>query len=111
MRRAKPRQPGTPKRPRIIVDHLWFRSDAITPSRTIMFDKPAAVQQIPRALDTYLSAVHQSLAADLVMRVQMEPFNALATAVCLLAIIHTFAAARFGALAHRVQHRHDLRTH
>jgi hypothetical protein len=45
------------------------------------------------------------------MRVQMEPFNALATAVCLLAIIHTFAAARFGALAHRVQHRHDLRTH
>ena len=41
------------------------------------------------------------------MRVQVEPFNALATAVFVLAILHTFAAARFTALAHRVQHQHD----
>ncbi len=41
------------------------------------------------------------------MRVQVEPFNALATAIFVLAILHTFAAARFTALAHRVQHQHD----
>ncbi len=41
------------------------------------------------------------------MRVEAEPFNALATAVFVLAILHTFAAARFTALAHRVQHRRD----
>jgi hypothetical protein len=41
------------------------------------------------------------------MRVQAEPFNALATAIFVLAILHTFAAARFTTLAHRVQHRHD----
>ena len=41
------------------------------------------------------------------MRVQIEPFNAIATGLFLLAILHTFAAARFARLAHRVQHRHD----
>ena len=41
------------------------------------------------------------------MRVQVEPFNALATGVFVLAILHTFAAARFTAYAHRVQHRRD----
>ena len=40
---------------------------------------------------------------------KLEPFNALATGVFVLAILHTFAAARFAALAHHVQHRHDER--
>ena len=73
-----------------------------------MFDETTtAVKEIPRALESYPSAADQSLAADLAMRVQIEPFNALATGVFLLAILHTFAAARFAVLAHRVQHRHD----
>jgi hypothetical protein len=63
--------------------------------------------EIPRPLETYPSAADQSLAAELSARLQLEPFNALATGVFLLAILHTFAAARFAALAHRVQHRHD----
>jgi hypothetical protein len=62
---------------------------------------------IPRPLESYPSAADQSLASELAMRVQLEPFNAAATAVFLLAILHTFTAARFAALAHRVQHRHD----
>jgi hypothetical protein len=70
-----------------------------------------AVEEIPRALESYPAAADQSLAADLAMRVQIEPFNALATGVFLLAILHTFAAARFTALAHRVQHRHDEDAH
>ena len=45
--------------------------------------------------------------ADLVARVQLEPFNAVATGVFLLAIFHTFAAARFTALANQVQRRRD----
>ena len=66
-------------------------------------------KEIPRPLETYPSAADQSLAAELAARVQLEPFNALATGVFLLAIFHTFATARFAALAHRVQHRHDAR--
>jgi hypothetical protein len=68
-----------------------------------------AVQEIPRPLETYPSAADQSLAAELAARVQLEPFNAIATGLFLLAVLHTFAAARFTALAHRVQHRHDQR--
>jgi hypothetical protein len=68
-----------------------------------------ALPEIPRPLETYPSAADQSLAAELAARVQLEPFNALATGVFILAILHTFAAARFAALAHRVQHRHDER--
>ena len=66
-----------------------------------------AVREIPRALESYPSAADQSLTAELTMRVQVEPFNAIATGVFLLAILHTFAAARFTALAHQAQHRHD----
>jgi hypothetical protein len=71
-------------------------------------DVSAAIQ-IPRPLSTYPSgAADQSLAGDLAMRVQAEPFNAIATGIFALAILHTFMAARFSALAHRVQHRHDV---
>jgi hypothetical protein len=73
----------------------------------IMLDEPATAPEIPRPLEIYPSAADQSLAAELAARVQLEPFNALATGVFLVAIMHTFAAARFAALAHRVQHRHD----
>jgi uncharacterized membrane protein len=43
----------------------------------------------------------------LVERVRIEPFNAVATAIFILAIVHTFLAARFTALSHKIQHRHD----
>lgn len=66
-----------------------------------------SLTEIPRALESYPSAAEQTLSSELAMRVQIEPFNALATAVFVLAILHTFAAARFAALAHGVQHRHD----
>jgi hypothetical protein len=68
---------------------------------------PAA--QIPRSLTSYPSAPDQGLADTLAMRVQMEPFNAIATGIFLLAILHTFAAARFTKLAHQMQHRHEER--
>ena len=76
-----------------------------------MIEETAAAAEIPRPLETYPSAADQTLAGELAMRVQLEPFNALATGVFLLAILHTFAAARFAALAHRVQHRHDATAH
>ena len=63
--------------------------------------------EIPRPLETYPSAADQSLAGELAARVRLEPFNAVATGVFVLAILHTFAAARVVALARRVQQRHD----
>jgi Putative Na+/H+ antiporter len=72
-----------------------------------MSSDTTAVKEIPRALEAYPSGADQTLAAELATRVQVEPFNAVATGVFVLAILHTFGAARFAALAHRVQHRHD----
>jgi len=67
--------------------------------------------EIPRALGSYPSAAGQSIVGELLTRVQVEPFNALATGVFVLAILHTFAAARLATMAHRVQHRHDEERH
>jgi hypothetical protein len=65
-----------------------------------------AVYQLPRALDTYPLA-GGTIAAELTARVRLEPFNAVATGIFLLAIVHTFTAWRFTALAHALQLRHD----
>ena len=70
-----------------------------------MIEDTSTVTEFPRALESYPSAADQTLAADLAARVQIEPFNAIATGVFLLAILHTFAAARVANLAHRMQRR------
>jgi len=59
----------------------------------------------PRPLDTYNDAA-LSVGGQLLERIRQEPFNLLATALFLGAIIHTFLASRFMAVAHR--HQHDL---
>ena len=62
----------------------------------------------PLPLDAYPPS-QPSLIATLLDRVAMNPFNAVATTIFALAIIHTFAAPYFVAWAHRVQDRHDAR--
>lgn len=60
----------------------------------------------PRALDSYPAAA-TSLWSTLAQRGDLEPFNLVATGIFALAVLHTFAAARFSALSHRVQLEHD----
>jgi hypothetical protein len=71
-------------------------------------DAPLAAA-FPRPLSDYPVLEGVSLLQMLSSRIELEPFNAIATAIFLFAILHTFAAARFASLAHRVQHRHDER--
>ncbi len=59
----------------------------------------------PRLLDSYPPPA-ASILDTLAARIAAEPFNAVASGLFALAILHTFAAPRFTALAHRVQHRH-----
>lgn len=66
-----------------------------------------AIAEFPRPLTAYPAVADGGLIGTLAARVQAEPFNAVATAIFVLAIFHTFAASRFAALARRVQHRHD----
>jgi len=63
----------------------------------------------PLPLTAYSSSPGDSLLSVLLARIDADPFNAIATTIFLLAVIHTFFAARFIEAAHRVQHRHDKR--
>ena len=64
---------------------------------------------VPRALSTYPDRTGEPLIRVLIDRIQIEPFNAVASTIFLLAILHTFAAARFARRAHAVQLAHDDR--
>jgi hypothetical protein len=67
--------------------------------------EPHPTVAFPTPLDAYPPAA-ASLWDTLSARVAADPFNAVATGIFALAIVHTFAAARFTQLAHRVEHRH-----
>ena len=71
-----------------------------------MQDAPPAPFPLP--LDVY-PGVDGGLVDTLAARVEMDPFNAVATTIFFLAILHTFAASWFAALAHRIQHQQDAR--
>jgi len=70
--------------------------------------EPAGQAAFPTPLDAY-PVVDGGLLDTLAARVDAVPFNAVVTGIFVLAILHTLGAARFSALAHDVQHRHDER--
>ena len=71
-----------------------------------MSDSAELLAGFPRALTAYSDTAGASLGGVLAARAQAEPFNVIATAIFLAAVLHTFAAPRVTALAHRVQRRH-----
>ncbi len=70
---------------------------------------PDAGVPFPTPLADYPDATGQPLLEMLVSRVEQQPFNAVATGIFVLAVVHTFAATWFTGLAHRVQASHDAR--
>jgi hypothetical protein len=64
--------------------------------------------QFPRPLDSYPPRA-STLWDTLADRAIAEPFNLVATGIFAVAILHTFAAARFTAWAHHAQRSHDER--
>jgi len=69
----------------------------------------AAEAAFPLPLSDYPDVPGAGLLELLVGRAEFAPFNLLATGIFLLAIFHTFMSARFTALAHHVQHAHNVR--
>jgi hypothetical protein len=61
----------------------------------------------PLPLDAYVAPAGGGLLDILAARVEADPFNAIATTIFLLAVVHTFVAARFTEAAHRLQHRRN----
>lgn len=74
-----------------------------------MISAAAAVPSFPTPLDQYPDAAGAGLWELLAARASAAPFNAIATTVFLLAILHTFLAQRFTALANDLQEAHHER--
>ena len=70
---------------------------------------PEAPALFPTPLSAYAPASADGLLATLVERASLDPFNLVATVIFTLAIIHTFAAAKFSAWSHSIQHHANLR--
>ena len=68
---------------------------------------PAPATEFPTPLSAYPTVPGGEIFEILSVRADYDPFNLVATGIFLIAILHTFAAARFMALAHAVQHRHE----
>jgi hypothetical protein len=68
-----------------------------------------ALIDFPRNLSAYPATPEAPLLDVLQTRIDVDPFNAIATAIFGLAVLHTFVASWFTGLSHRVQHRHDER--
>lgn len=66
-----------------------------------------AVTEFPRSLASYPVADGHLLLDILRQRVALDPFNAVATLIFVLAVVHTFVASRFTAASHHVQARYD----
>jgi hypothetical protein len=69
----------------------------------------AQAAAFPRPLAEYPAAAGAGLVETLHQRILAEPFNVVATGIFVLALIHTFLAARVTAYAHRVEERHRAR--
>ncbi len=65
----------------------------------------------PLPLDSYPPVTAGGLLPALLERAALDPFNAVATAIFVLAVLHTFVAARFARLAHARQERSDEVAH
>ena len=67
------------------------------------------VPDFPRALSSYADLGNGNVIDVLLGRLQAEPFNAVATAIFLLAILHTFVAGKFRHWAHVAEDAHAAR--
>ena len=62
----------------------------------------------PRPLETYQDSHMKSIPDILAHRIQVEPFNLVASIIFLLAIIHTLMSSWFHKLAHNFDEKHQL---
>ncbi len=61
----------------------------------------------PRSLDSYNDADLGGIGAILKNRIRQEPFNLVATLIFIVAILHTFMASKFLAVAHKWETAHE----
>lgn len=66
----------------------------------------AVTEPFPRALGSYADPAATGVWSIIQARIAAEPFNAVATVIFILAVLHTFATARIRHWAHLLEERH-----
>ncbi len=66
-----------------------------------------ALPDFPTPLSQYHDAGQGNLLAKLADRVHQDPFNLVATVIFFLAIVHTFLAAKFRSVSHRLEREYE----
>ncbi|MEN8690814.1 MAG: putative Na+/H+ antiporter [Desulfobacterales bacterium] len=61
----------------------------------------------PRSLESYGDQDSPGIPAVLANRIRQQPFNLVATLIFFCAIVHTFLASKFMAMAHKWEHEHE----
>jgi hypothetical protein len=69
----------------------------------------AITKEFPRPLDSYGDSGIASITGKLGYRIELEPFNIVATLIFLLAIIHTFLSSKLLGIAHRWDREYEQR--
>jgi hypothetical protein len=67
----------------------------------------AAAPTFPTPLASYADGAQQDILLKLAGRIAQDPFNLVATLIFLAAILHTFLAARFRMISHRLDHEYE----
>ncbi len=91
----------------------WTSSAAVlallAPIPLLASETAAAASVLPTPLDHYHDAAGASLREVLAHRIAVDPFNAVALAIFVCAILHTFLTAKIRHWAHVVEARHAAR--
>ena len=87
---------------------IFLGSAALTHAAGDASDALAGGVVFPRALESYPDDATAGLGARLLARAVAEPFDAVATGLFFLAILHTFMAGRFLRIARRYQREFEV---
>ena len=92
-----------------IVLMLFCMAMAISWAGVAVASQPHGGEAIafPRSLDSYDDTDLKGVGAILKNRIGQEPFNLIATLIFICAILHTFMASKFLAIAHKWEHAHE----
>lgn len=88
---------------------LWSQESGGHGEESSSIETSSSAKTIPKPFSYYQDKEQTSLWKIIKERAQKEPFNVAATLIFVLAILHTFVATKFTALANRLDQRHRYR--
>ena len=93
-----------------LKNRLFFASLASIAFLTLCHQATGATEPsaiFPTPLENYADSNVTNVAQKLLGRIQADPFNLVATAIFIAAIVHTFLAAKFRAVSHRFEAEYE----